>query len=238
MLASTVLLLAGLQGAAQSPAVPAATVEDPTAWTVLPDESVFSVITDKGGIAASRAHRHLVVATGYRAELTFDPEDPTATAFSFRVPVESLVIDHPEDKSRWGPRIAELGVTDDLGTVSEEDRRKIRQEMLDEDQLDPENHPDIVMQLLEVRPGDGAGSAPRLDSPWVADVAVSIAGHTAMRSVPVNVEEDGERMVFETLGEFTFEEFDIEPYSAFLGAVKVKNEFHIYVRMTAERTHP
>ena len=39
-------------------------------------ESILAVITHKGGFAASKAHNHLIAATGYRAELTLDPADP------------------------------------------------------------------------------------------------------------------------------------------------------------------
>ena len=48
---------------------------------------------------------------------------------------------------------------------------------------------------------------------------------------------DGDELSIEAVGEFTFEEFGIEPYSAFLGSVKNKNEFFIYLNLKAIRTN-
>lgn len=238
MLAGVMLVLTTVQGVPPTDVAPAAVQEGPVPFSLVEEQSVFAVVTDKGGIAAAKAHRHLVVASRYKVELSFDESDPLATGFSFTTRSEDLVVDDPEHKTRWAARIAELGVTDDLGDVSANDREKIRNEMLDDDQLDPENHPEIIVQVFGVRERGAeadSGGEPGATFPFLADVAVSVRGQTVQRSVPASYSVDGDTLTVEALGEFTFREFGISPYSAFLGAVKVKNEFHMYVRLVALR---
>ncbi len=207
--------------------------QEPAVYRIVPEESVLAVITDKGGLLGSQAHRHLVVASRYEALLEFSADEPLSSRFSMELKTADLVVDDPSLKATWAGRIAELGVTDDLGTVSEEDREKIRREMLGEKQLDAEHHPEIQVQLVGLTSGaDGSG---REGFPVIAEVAVSINGQTVLKDVPARFEVDGDRVTVEALGEFTFREFGISPYSAFLGTVKVKNEFHMYVYLHAAR---
>lgn len=41
-------------------------------------------------------------------------------------------------------------------------------------------------------------------------------------------------LTVEATGAFLFTDFGIEPYSAFLGLVKVADPFHLYLRLVAE----
>lgn len=241
MIGGLFVVLTAVQGVPSMDLPRGLTPEGPAEYTVVQDQSVFAVVTDKGGIAAGKAHRHLVVASTYEVALEFDESDPAATRFHFSTLSTDLVVDDPTHKSRWAARIAELGVTDDLGEVSESDREKIRKEMLDDDQLDPENHPQITVRVTGVRARDPAAGQGD-DEPeatasfgYTADVEVTIRDQTVARSVPATYDITNGTLNVEALGEFTFREFGISPYSAFLGAVKVKNEFHMYVRLTAVR---
>lgn len=251
MLVKAFIILTAVQGIPSMDLPQGLTQTGPADYAVVHDQSVFAVITDKGGIAAAAAHRHLVVAPTYDVKLTFDEADPGGTRFEFTTRAEELVVDDPDHKATWAARIAELGVTDDLGTVSEGDREKIRKEMLDDDQLDPENHPQISVRVAGVREraaegadGDGSGEdaededgdmGAADDFHYEVDVEVTIRGQTVTRVVPASYSLQAGTLEVEALGEFTFKEFGISPYSAFLGAVKVKNEFHMYVRLTAVR---
>ncbi len=59
-------------------AAPVAAAEDVAIHT---EDSIFAVITHKGGFASGVAHNHLIAATGHQAELDFDPAAPLATRF-------------------------------------------------------------------------------------------------------------------------------------------------------------
>ncbi len=68
------------------------------------DESVFAVVTHKGGFAASQAHNHLIAATGYEATLVFDPAEPLAHC--------AAVIQVDEDLQPPANNLATLAIVD------------------------------------------------------------------------------------------------------------------------------
>ena len=190
-------------------------------------ESVFSVVTRKGGVAGRLAHNHLVVATDFTAELTMADGDPMSTSFEFSTAAEGLIIDDSLWVATLEPRIQALGIVDNLSYPDEGQRREIREKMLDDEQLDPEEYPTISARLVHVEEADSVvGSVPFTHR---ATVAVTIHGVEVERVFPARYDLEGDDLRFEAIGEFEFKEFGIDPYSAFLGTVKVKNEFAIYV---------
>ena len=204
-------------------------------WTVVPGESVFAVVTQKEGLAARLSHNHLIVARAYSVRLDFDPEDPEGTEFELEARAPDLVIDDPEERGRWEERVGALGLVDGLGAPDGSDRRDIRDTMLSDDQLDGERYPIISARLLRIV------TAPRtigtVEFEYAAEVEVVIHDEAIRREVAVRLAVDGDELSIEAIGEFTFEEFGIEPYSAFLGSVKNKNEFFIYLNLKAIRTN-
>lgn len=230
--------LAALQTPPDSAAamVPSPAAEAPSAariWQVDQDASVFAVVTQKGGFAARLAHNHLIVARGYDVAFEFDPENLPATTFQFETPSAQLVVDDPVTRERWQGRIVELGLVDDLGEPGEDDREEIRQTMLSDDQLDAEEYPTISVQVQNVVEGESP-VGPEVFA-HLAEVAISVHGQTILRDVPARFRIDGDRIFVEAVGHFTFEEFGIEPYSAFMGSVKNKNEFVFYLNLEASR---
>ncbi|MDH3224572.1 MAG: YceI family protein [Gemmatimonadota bacterium] len=201
---------------------------------VFAEESVFAVVTHRGGLAGSLAHNHFVTASEYLAEFTYDASDPSQSTLRFSTLVEDLIVDDPDQQAAWIDRIGALGLVDEFGNLSEGDRNKVRREMLDEDQLDPDNHP-LIAALLT-----GLAQQPRrvgdVDFTHVATVEVTVHGTTVTREVPLRYESEGDDLRIEAVGHFKFEEFGIEPYSAFLGTVKVQNEFEIYLNLRATPT--
>lgn len=202
-------------------------------FQVVEAESVFGVVTHKGGFMARLAHNHLIVASSYDVELMFDEADPTATTFTFTAPVDQLLVDPAESRQAWARRLADLDVEDDLGTPGEDDRRDIRNAMLGEEQLDFANHPTIQVELIRV--SEGSEDLSGVIFPWVAEIEVTVRGVPIRRLVPLRYEVEGDFLSVEAVGRFTFEEFGIKPYSAALGAVKNKNEFDLYLNMRASR---
>jgi len=228
----------GLLFVAVAVQLPGAPLEDMAeassdAFAVVEAESVFAVVTHKGGFAARLAHNHLIVASGYEVELVFDEADPLATAFMFSAPVDQLLVDPAESRQAWASRLADLDVEDDLGSPGEDDRRDIRNSMLSEKQLDFANHPTLSVELIRV--SEGSQDLSGVVFPWMAEVEVTVRGVAVRRLVPMRYELEGDVLSVEAVGRFTFEEFGIEPYSAALGAVKNKNEFDFYLNLKATR---
>lgn len=205
-------------------------------WTVLPDESVFAVVTEKAGFAARLAHNHLIVAGDYDVSLRFDTERPQATAFEFEARVAGLVVDDPDQRLRWESSVQTLALVSELGTPDEGDRRKIREEMLADGQLDEESYPTLSARVVGIREEVSMLGSEQFTH--AVEVEVRIRGQAIQKSVAARFQMDEvtrDRVNVEVVGQFTFEEFGIEPYSAFLGSVKNKNEFYVYLNLEAVR---
>jgi polyisoprenoid-binding protein YceI len=192
-------------------------------------ETVLAIVTHRGGVASGLAHDHFVVATGYDLRVTFDRSAPEKTTFELDVPVERLAVDDPALQEKWFPRIRDLGVlADPFESVPDKKRAKIRRTMLGRKQLDAEQFPRITARVRAVRQVTA-----EQELPWVADVVVEVHGESVERAVPARHEVADGKVTLEALGKFRFSEFGIAHYSAFLGAVKNRDEFHLWVRVHA-----
>jgi hypothetical protein len=203
------------------------------AWSVDLGRSLFAVVTRKAGPAARLAHDHLIVARAPRVELGFDPSAPEAARLVVTVPVQSLDVDPPAERKGRSPRLVELGLLDaGLPPVDEGDRGKVREAMLGDDQLDGARFPTVTAELVGLaRRGGGEGA--RVALGWDATVRLTVRGRTIEKKVPARWElVDGE-LHAEAVAEARFTEFGIEPYSAFLGAVRNADLFHFVVEIVA-----
>lgn len=202
----------------------------------LAEGSVFAVVTHRGGLASGLAHNHFVVADRFLADLTFDSGNPANTKLRFSTLTEDLSIDDPELQAAWIDRIRALHLVEEFGDLDEGNRAKVRAQMLDEDQLDPDNFSVIGAQVTSI--AEGTNQIGEVSFDYVATVDVTIHGNTVTRDVPARYEQTEDGVRLEAVGRFQFEEFGIKPYSAFLGTVKVKNEFEIYINITAVPAAP
>lgn len=196
-------------------------------------ESLLAVLTHRAGFAARLAHNHLIAASRYSLEVRFDPAHPAQSSASFAMNVADLVVDDPELHGKWYPRLEALGLLDEpFKEISEKDRNKIRGSMLGESQLDAEAHPRIECRVREIseRPATSGDTT----FPVHATLELTIRGRTISRAVPARYAHDGKSLKIETAGVFRFTEFGIKPYSAMLGAVKNRDEFHVFASLTLE----
>lgn len=224
------LLLAGLLLAATTLAAGAAAAAE---WRLDPARSVFAVLTHKAGFAARLAHDHVVVAVGAKTALDFDPERPQATRFSATANVLALEVDAPASRAGMAPRFAELGaLATGLPPVDPDDRVKVRAAMLGRGQLDAADFPELAGELVALAPraGAAAGSA---TAEGDAQIRLTVRGRTVAKTVRARWRVEGGVLTAEALGEFTFTEFGITPYSAVLGAVRNQDPFQLYVRIVA-----
>lgn len=221
----------GVRAQAVPPPTTLASPEVP--WRISEEESVFAVVTKKAGFAARLAHNHLVVARDYLVRLSLNPERLERTVFDLEAVSPSLVVDDPAERDRWEERIVALGIVDDLGAPDEGQREEIREKMLSDDQLDAESDPRISVTLIGVQSGETVEGD--VTFPYVAEIAIRVRGETVTREVAADFRVEGDRIHVEAVGHFTFEEFGIEPYSAFLGSVKNSNDFVVYLNLQGVR---
>ena len=197
---------------------------------IIEGETVLAAVVQTTGIAARFAPDHLIEASEYELVLVLDPDRPEDAVFSGRIAVASLVVNDPELQNQLAERMVELGIRDGpWDEMSEDDRRSVRQSMLDDGQLDAAEHPWIEVEAVQVEPAEDGD-----DFPWVVLGALTVRDTRVERPLRARLDRTGPAVQIEAFGAFDFTDFGIEPYSAFLGAVRNRDEFHLYLRMTAE----
>ncbi len=199
---------------------------------VVAEESVFAVVTHKGGLGAALAHNHFVTADMAGAVLDFDVENPLGTRFRLLARVEELLVDAPGKHERWSSRIQELAILDTgPAEISDGNRSKIREAMLGKKQLDSASFPDLEVELESLsRRSLQVGDT---EFPFEALLLVKIHGETRRVKAAVRFQWDDDTLHFEGVATAKFSDFGIKPYSAMLGAVKNLDEFHFYLSLRA-----
>lgn len=72
------------------------------------EDSIFSIVTLKKGIASGLAHNHLIAATRYQAQLKANPKELEKGTFTFSTKVSDLEVDRADLQKRWFPTIKSL----------------------------------------------------------------------------------------------------------------------------------
>lgn len=192
------------------------------------------MVTHKAGFASGLAHNHLVVADEIAVTaFEFDPGAPIAARFEVTIAATGLEVDRRADQDRWQERVLALDILQQPFThPGDSDRQKIRRDMLSAGQLDAARHPKIVARVAGLTP-PAAGAPEKL--PWKLHLELALHGKTIVRDVPasIDVAADG-TLTGEAAGEYTYTEFGISPFSAFLGAVKNEDRFHVLVHLVAK----
>ncbi len=218
--------LIALLGALSAPPLLAMT------WRVVPEKSILAVVTHKGGVGKGLAHNHLVVASGYRAQLSFDPAAVDQASFQFEALVAQLLIDVPELQQLWYPRLAQLGILDQpFAALSAGNQAKVQKAMLSDKQLAGEQFPQLGARLLALAPG--TAKVGDTDFSHTATLELTVRGKSVQKPLAVRFTATDAALSIEAVGTFRFTDFGIEPYSAMLGAVKNQDEFHVFVQLAA-----
>lgn len=214
------------------PLVPAATA-GADELEIIAEDSIFAVVTHKAGLGARLAHNHLIAAAGYEATLAFDPDQPGEASFTLTTPAADLVVDDKKLQERWYPHLEALGILDQpFGDVDDKDRGKIREAMLGKGQLDAESSKQLTAEITAV--SEEAQTLGETKFPHTVTLALEVQGKKVEKNVAARHKVEDGILTIEAAGTFAFTDFGIEPYSAFLGAVKNEDVFHLYVHLAAK----
>lgn len=197
------------------------------------EESLFAVVTHKGGVAAGQAHNHLVTAGDYRVALDFAPLNPLEASFELELAAEDLIVDRWDLEQAWYQRFVELGVLDEpWSELSEKTRSKIRGAMLGRKQLDAAKFPKIAARVTAIR--EKSTTVGEVSFDHEVTLALEMHGRIVEKAVSARYEADHGEIVVEAVGAFLFSDFGIKPYSAALGLVKNLDMFHVYLSLRGE----
>jgi polyisoprenoid-binding protein YceI len=184
-------------------------------FVVQPERSELVVRLYKAGFASALAHDHVIRATRYEGIVRGDPGDPASASVEVTVQADSLLADEPEMRRKHG-------LTQPL---SDSDRRDIQASMLGDRQLDVARHQTIAFRSTSVQV-QGANRA-------LLTGDFTLHGTTRRVTSPVTAQLSGD--TFRATGSFDFNQsdFGIQPFSAFLGAVRNQDRITLIFDITA-----
>lgn len=203
-------------------------------YRVVENDSLFTVLTHKGGLASGLAHNHIAFAP--KAVTTIDIDATSLEKSTFRIAIASddLEIDDVAMQAKVADAVAKYKIYKDnpFTKISDSDRATIKKNMFDASQLNVAKFPDIKAVVASI--GLKPGKFNDVPVTHVFDVDVFLVGKTVRKQFVGTLEQrDGNEIVAEAITESKFSEFGIEPYSALFGAVKNQDKIHFYIKLKA-----
>lgn len=197
-----------------------------------PDDSVFAIVTRKKGLASALAHNHFIAARQFEATLKADPSRLNNGEFQFKTKATDLQVDRPDLQKRWFPNVQALGwMTQPFESLSESNRETVRENMLDEGQLNEKSFPEITARVEKI--SDAPSQVGERKFTKKATVAISLHGKTVSRDFSANINLQDQELLAEAAGSLKFSDFGITPYSAMMGAVGNEDSFYLLVNFRA-----
>jgi hypothetical protein len=185
----------------------------------LESQLLVRVYRARGTLLSSLSHDHVIRAPATGMTLHFDASQPQACHASLRIGVSTLVVDEPRVRRRLG--MSEAPDADDRATI--------RENMLAEDQLDAARHPEVQIRVRSCRRTPAPGK-------YGARIELEIRGET--HHADATFEARGDELVSRGQLRLGHRQLGIEPYSAFLGAVKNADPIDLSWSLRARRGPP
>lgn len=200
--------------AAPQPA-PAPAAGPAEAWEVT--GSRLEVRLYRDGPMAKFAHNHLVTSTAVTGRI--DLRNPrTSSTFRLELPLDSLAVDDEQARAAAGPDFA--------APVPVKDREGTRRNMLGEQLLHAARQPVLLLTA------DGITGGPENFS---VQLRVGLRGEERVIAVPVTMATEGERLHLHANVKLRHADLGLVPFTAGLGAIKVRDDFEIDCRLEARR---
>jgi hypothetical protein len=190
-------------------------------------QSIFAVVTHKAGLASALAHNHLVYPSSYQIALEAD-DFPTKISLEFQT--ANLVIDDVEMQQRFYPALKDAKIlAEPFSEAQAKDREEMRKAMLAGDQLAAGQFPTIKAETIKI------GQDPTDKARLLLTTALTIRGKTVKRDLVGRLSSANNQLAIEIAGSYKFTDFGIEPFSAFMGAVRNQDTFHVFARIVARK---
>lgn len=169
---------------------------------------------DPDAVGAGFAHDHVIRAGSLSGAVTLDPANWSDCSVSVTVQVAGLQVDEPFMREK-------VGLT---GAVSASDRNTIKGHMTAENQLNALSHPTITYV---------ANACEETEDGITAVGNLTLRGTSRPKRWPMTLTMTDGQLVAEGELELTHAEFGFQPYSAFLGAVRNREDMQIHFEVDA-----
>lgn len=177
--------------------------------------SEVTVKVYRDGPLAELGHNHVIASTALTGWVEL--RDPLqSSVFSLSLPLDSLVVDDPVRRAAAGPDFPD--------NLTDADRQGTRRNLLGPALLDAALHPVLHLESVGI---DEAGER------YVATARVDIAGSSRELRVPVTIERDDGALVVSGTFVLTHAELGLTPFSAALGALRVREDIEVTYRLVA-----
>ncbi len=195
------------------------TFAQPAGWSLDLPATELAVKIWKTGAGASMAHDHVVVASKFSGKASLDDSGkPESLTLELVAEAASLVPDEPEARRKY-----HLPNT----PVPENDRTKVKENMLDEGQLDAAKFPTIGFVVTKVY-AEESGALQCLGK-------LTLHGVTKELLFPIKVKTGARQAEGDASVRFKTSDFGIKPYSAALGLIRNKDEVELVVHVVLKR---
>jgi len=187
----------------------------PVDYVVDAKESELVVFLFKAGVARRFAHDHVIEATRFQGSLRYDPQRPTKTQVEVTADASSLEPDDPELIKKHKVK----------NSASKKDRAEIKESLQGEDQLYVEKYKTIRFVATAL--------SRHKDGRLLMTGKLTLRGKTKELTFELEGLGLDKKGVLRGSCKFWVKQswFGYEPYSAFLGAVKVKDRARIEVSL-------
>lgn len=174
-----------------------------------PERSELMILTDRSGLFGRMGHRHTIRAQQFTGTMEWDPALPEGAHID-------LVIDAKS-----------LKVTDD--DLDPGDVAKVQHDM-ETKVLEVEKHPEIRFLSNGVKVRESS------EGKWSLDVSGTLALHGVSQAAVIPLTLEMHNNLLDLKGETMVrqKDYEIDPVSVGMGAVKVKNEVKITFHLVAE----
>jgi polyisoprenoid-binding protein YceI len=154
------------------------------------------------GLLSKVAHQHVVRATKWTGSVKYEESAPEKCQVLIEIPVADLTVDEPVMRKRLKYD----------KPIADGDRKRVRDSMLDDDQLDGEKFGKITFASTGCKK--------------IGEGKIEVTGDLEIRgvkkrvTVPMEVQLGGGKLRAKGQFALTHKDFGFEPYSAALGAIK------------------
>lgn len=228
------VLIAGIVGCAATPPPgrPAAPILSPApplpiqhaaVYRIVPGESQLRVRAWRAGPLADVGHNHVIVTSDIAGSIYLH-DHLAQSGFELKIPLESFVLDRPEDRGQEGAGFE--------GELSDTDRQATRHNMLGESGLDAAKYPLITLRMI------GAEGPP-----WYPRITVRVSLHGVSRDyvVPTAIVRQSDRLIVIGGLQLRQSDFGIRPFSVLGGGLRVADTLDVtfhFVAVPARRSSP
>ena len=179
-------------------------------WTVGPAEGTLVIRTKREGAAARMGHDLTLTATRWNAVVSVDAETPNSSSVRATVDTGSLVVTEATG-----------------GAIGLSPSQKIEVETnIREKVLHSEKHPEVAFASTSVNGDPSVGSV---------SGDLTLAGQTRPVTLAVRMDDSSGNPIVRATAAIVQTEFGIKPYSAMLGALKVKDVVELSVEVRLPR---